>query len=174
MFSCICMPMRIDVCSIDVLLHGKAHTHTCHTCARTDTTREGAAMAARVCLTVSSLLPPAGLCSPATDCRCCQPTYLPDLHRFSECICVTWLLTESRSRVRVCISFVRLLKCSMRANSLCTPRSYVYNFSYKVYTRITSYAYYCICMSTSVDVCSIDVLFHGESKHTHLSHVRSH
>jgi hypothetical protein len=48
------MPMPIDVCSIDVLLHGKARTHTFHACARTDATREGAAMAARVLIDSSS------------------------------------------------------------------------------------------------------------------------
>ena len=62
-------------------------------------TRYGTVMACRVCLTVSSLLPTDGFISTATNCRCFQPAYFPDLHRFGKCLCVTWLLTESRVRV---------------------------------------------------------------------------
>jgi hypothetical protein len=57
-------------------------------------------MTSRVCLTVSSLLPTDTFFSTATHCRCFQPAYFPVLHHFSECICVTWQLTDSRARVR--------------------------------------------------------------------------
>ena len=35
-----------------------------------------------------------------------------------------------------------------------------------LYTRITSHAYSCFCMSMSIDVKSMDVLLHGEITHT--------
>jgi hypothetical protein len=30
-----------------------------------------------------------------TSCRPCHPTFLPGFHRFSECACFSWLLTEN-------------------------------------------------------------------------------
>ncbi len=55
MFSCICMPMPIKMCSIDVMFHEESmhtHWHARGTC-------EGTAMSVRVSLTVSSLIPTA-------------------------------------------------------------------------------------------------------------------
>ena len=58
--------------------------------------------------------------STGTNCRCFQTAYFLVLH-FSECICVKWLLTESRVRVRECVyhSYVY-------GNTVCEPVLYVH------------------------------------------------
>jgi hypothetical protein len=122
-----------------------------------------------MCLTVSSLLSTESFMSTATNCRCCQPAYFPGLHCLRECICVTWLLTESRARLRECVCIIRTPMEMQYASQyfMCTPVNCSDVFMYSVYSHYFILHMYIPVMCMPVDVCSIDVLLREESPHIH-------
>ena len=96
-FACLCLLM---CARLTYIFTRKIPAHTVTRAHLHCLTREGTALAARVRLTVSSLLPTdAFILTTTASSRRCQPTYFPGFRRLSECICVTWLLTQSRARV---------------------------------------------------------------------------